>query len=56
MMRHDLKRFGFKDSQQLACYTFRDAVLRGIRYSPHNVWTWLPEWQRLRDLLESFVE
>jgi hypothetical protein len=55
MMRHDLKRFGFKDSQQLACYTFRDAVLRGIRYSPTDVWTWLPEWQRLRDLLESFV-
>jgi hypothetical protein len=53
MMRHDLKRFGFKDSQQPACYTFRDAILRGIRYSPADVWTWLPEWQRLRELLQT---
>jgi len=56
MMRHDLKKFGFKDSLQASCYTFRDAVIRGIRYSPEDVWTWLPEWQKLRELLESTVD
>lgn len=55
MMRHQLKLFGFKDSQQPACYTFRDAIIRGIRYSPEDVWTWLPEWQKLRELLGSTV-
>jgi len=55
-MRHDLKKFGFKDSQQPACYTFRDAILRGIRYSQEDVWTWLPEWQRLRELLAFFPD
>ena len=56
MMRHDLKKFGFKDSQQASCYTFRDAVIRGIQYSPEDVWTWLPEWQKFRELLESTVD
>jgi hypothetical protein len=56
MMRHDLKKLGFKDSQQLACYTFRDTVLHGIQSSPEDISTWLPEWQKLREFVATYPQ
>lgn len=32
---------------------FRERILVGISNSPEDVWTWLPEWQRLRELVSS---
>ncbi|MEN8218969.1 MAG: hypothetical protein ABFS56_21875 [Pseudomonadota bacterium] len=55
MMRSELKKLGFKDSPQPACYVFREHILRGIQSSPKEVWTWLPEWQRLRKLISEFI-
>jgi hypothetical protein len=55
MMRSELKKLGFKDSPQPACYVFRERILRGIQSSPEKVWTWLPEWQRLRELIAEFT-
>ncbi len=54
MMRSELKKLGFKDSPQPACYVFREHILRGIQSSPIDVWAWLPEWQRLRELISEF--
>jgi hypothetical protein len=30
---------------------FRERILKGIEGSTDNVWTWLPEWSRLRELV-----
>jgi hypothetical protein len=54
MMRSELKKLGFKDSPQPACYVFREHIRRGI-HSKTEVWTWLPEWQRLRELISEFM-
>ena len=35
-------------------FEFRERVLKGLEYSPEDVWTWLPEWSRLRELVRSF--
>ncbi|MBI4769669.1 MAG: hypothetical protein HY784_04470 [Chloroflexi bacterium] len=32
---------------------FRERILKGIENSLQNAWTWLPEWNRLRDLVRS---
>lgn len=48
-MRNALRIFGF-DSPVV----FRERILKGIEESDEEVWTWLPEWQRLRELINSF--
>jgi hypothetical protein len=45
-MRSELSRFGFESP-----VVFRDRILKGIEETSEDVWTWLPEWQRLRELL-----
>jgi hypothetical protein len=30
---------------------FRDSILKGIEETVEDVWTWLPEWNSLRELL-----
>ncbi|MDF5713327.1 MAG: hypothetical protein PUP93_05425 [Rhizonema sp. NSF051] len=47
-MREQLSNFGF-DSPLV----FRQRILKGIEDSAEDVWTWLPEWQRLRELIAS---
>ena len=32
---------------------FRERILVGIGNSPENIWEWLPEWQRLRELVNN---
>jgi hypothetical protein len=53
-MRHDLQKFGFKFPGRQSCYVFRDSILDGIQKSGEDIWEWLPEWQRLRELILSF--
>jgi hypothetical protein len=49
-MRDKLRRFGFQSP-----VVFREQIVNGIEMSEENVWTWLPEWQRLRDLILDFT-
>jgi hypothetical protein len=48
-MRNALRIFGF-DSPVV----FRERILKGIEESDEEVWTWLPEWQQLRELISNF--
>ena len=45
-MRSELSRFGFESPVM-----FRDSILKGIEETGEDVWTWLPEWHSLRELL-----
>lgn len=45
-MQDALKKFGFESP-----IVFRERVLKGIEDSAEDVWTWLPEWQQLRELI-----
>jgi hypothetical protein len=45
-MRDKLRRFGFQSP-----VVFREQIVNGIEMSEQEVWTWLSEWQRLRDLI-----
>ncbi|WP_026736184.1 hypothetical protein [Fischerella sp. PCC 9605] len=45
-MREQLCGFGFESP-----VVFRERILKGIEESAEDVWTWLPEWQRLRELI-----
>jgi hypothetical protein len=45
-MRSELSRFGFESP-----VVFRDRILKGIEETAEDVWTWLPEWNSLRELL-----
>ncbi len=45
-MREELSRFGFESP-----VVFRDSILKGIEETVEDVWTWLPEWNSLRELL-----
>ena len=45
-MREELSRFGFESP-----VIFRDSIIKGIEETVEDVWTWLPEWQRLRELI-----
>lgn len=47
-MEQPLIRFGFQSP-----FSFRESILKGIENSPEDVWTWLPEWQRLREQISS---
>ena len=33
---------------------FRERVVKGIENSTENVWTWLPEWNQLRQMAQQF--
>lgn len=33
---------------------FRERIIVGINKSPEDVWTWLPEWGKLRELIRDF--
>lgn len=48
-MEARLTDFGFASAIE-----FRTRVLEAITESTEDVWTWLPEWQRLRELINSF--
>jgi hypothetical protein len=45
-MEAALSGLGFKSP-----FEFRGYILKGITYSLEDVWTWLPEWGRLRELI-----
>jgi len=45
-MREELPGFGFQSP-----VIFRDSIIKGIEETVEDVWTWLPEWQRLRELI-----
>ncbi len=47
-MREQLSSFGFESP-----LVFRQRILKGIEDSAEDVWTWLPEWLRLRELIAS---
>jgi len=49
-MRPELRKFGFKSPG-----VFRKHVLNGIQKSGEDVWEWLPEWQRLREVILNFT-
>lgn len=42
-MQNELRKFNFESP-----IVFRQAIIQGIAESPEDVWTWLPEWQKLR--------
>lgn len=45
-IREELSRFGFATPA-----IFKERILKGIEETAEDVWTWLPEWQRLQELL-----
>jgi hypothetical protein len=45
-MRDELSRFGFESPA-----IFRERILQGIEETDEDVWTWLPEWNSLQELL-----
>ena len=47
-MQRDLRAFGFRSA-----IAFREKVKQSIEESNENIWEWLPEWQRLRELVSS---
>jgi hypothetical protein len=47
-MQTDLERFNLGTPR-----AFRERILVGIENSPEDVWTWLAEWQQLRDFVKS---
>ncbi len=47
-MRKKLKEFGFKTPLE-----FRERVLKGIENSTEDAWTWLSEWQKLREYISN---
>lgn len=47
-MQKELQSFGFKSPM-----VFREKVKQNIEESNEKVWEWLPEWQRLRELVSS---
>lgn len=47
-MQKDLRSFGFKSP-----VVFREKIKQSIEESNEDIWEWLPEWQRLRELLSS---
>lgn len=51
MMKDKLQEFGFSDKDSIG--QFLERVIKGIEASPEDVWTWLPEWQKLRDLVTN---
>ncbi|MBI4761737.1 MAG: hypothetical protein HY780_11020 [Chloroflexi bacterium] len=48
-MQTELTAFGFTSPRQ-----FRERVLKGIEESQEDVWTWLPEWNQLRQEIISY--
>jgi hypothetical protein len=47
-MQKELRSFDFKSP-----IVFREKIKQNIEESNENVWEWLPEWQRLRELVSS---
>ncbi|HAG83558.1 MAG TPA: hypothetical protein DCL61_21010 [Cyanobacteria bacterium UBA12227] len=45
-MRSELSGFGFETPA-----VFIERILKGIEETAEDVWTWLPEWQQLRELI-----
>ncbi|MEC4815427.1 MAG: hypothetical protein SAK29_19435 [Scytonema sp. PMC 1069.18] len=45
-MQAQLTGFGFKSP-----VVFRERIIKGVEESAEDVWTWLPEWSRLRELI-----
>lgn len=48
VMQPALLQFGFESPRQ-----FRERIIKGIEESSENVWTWLPEWNQLRQMVLS---
>lgn len=36
-------------------FEFRERIIKGIEFSAEDVWTWLPEWQQLRELASAIA-
>lgn len=51
VMKNDLEKFGFDPKDPIP--TFLERVLQGIERS-EDVWTWMPEWQKLRESITNF--
>ena len=47
-MQKELRNFGFKSA-----IAFREKVKQNIEDNNENIWEWLSEWQRLRELVSS---
>jgi len=47
-MQNALRKFNFESP-----VVFRQAIIQGIAESPEDVWTWLPEWQKLQELIRD---
>ena len=49
-MDGDLKRLGFGNFGD-----FRERILIGIRDTPDDIASWLPEWDSLRTVIQTFT-
>ncbi|MBH8576000.1 hypothetical protein I8752_23970 [Nostocaceae cyanobacterium CENA369] len=49
-MRSALSSFGLGEP-----FVFRERIVKEIQRSPDQAWTWLPEWNQLRQLVNSFI-
>ncbi|NEP43150.1 MAG: hypothetical protein F6K35_29570, partial [Okeania sp. SIO2H7] len=47
-MQQELRNFGFRSA-----IAFREKIKQNIEENNENIWEWLPEWQRLRELVSS---
>jgi len=53
VMKKDLQEFGFNSTKD-PINEFLERVLKRIEESSEDVWTWMPEWQKLRESITNF--
>jgi hypothetical protein len=52
VMKNDLQEFGFNPKDPIN--EFLERVFQRIEESSEDVWTWMPEWQKLRESITNF--
>ncbi len=52
VMKNDLQEFGFDPKGPITA--FLERVVKRIEESSEDVWTWMPEWQKLRESITNF--
>jgi len=52
VMKNDLQEFGFDPKDPITA--FLERVVKRIEESSEEVWTWMPEWQKLRESITNF--
>lgn len=52
VMKNDLQEFGFDPKDPSTA--FLERVVKRIEESSEDVWTWMPEWQKLRESITNF--